>query len=217
VTDAAPQPEPASSPSPPPGMATRVCQKCSAEKPLTAFNARQRTCVDCVQAAKARTLERKDAVAWSPELGERIADMLAAGMTIAEICQSAGFPTSRQLRSWRRVNPDFDAACNLAETQSAAAHLDKAKEVLRNVEAGKLPASDGRLLFDGHIKLAATLNPSRYGSHATVDVTSAGRPLVDFGAAVQALIDALPAPSALPAPAPIDAEATPVPEERVLQ
>ena len=62
------------------------------------------------------------------------------------------------------------------------------------------------------MKLAATLNPTRYGSNATIDVTSAGRPLVDLGAAVQALIDALPTRSdALPAPEPLDAEAVPVP------
>jgi hypothetical protein len=195
--------------------ATKTCRKCSVEKPIVAFAGRQNTCIACRDAAKARTQDRKDNIAWSPELGDRITDMLAAGMTVAEVCAQTAMPTPRQLRAWRRGNPDFDAACEHAETQSAAAHLDKAKDVLRNVEAGKLPAADGRLLFDGHMKLAATLNPSRYGSHATVDVTSAGRPLVDFGAAVQALIDALP--TALPAPEPLDADATPVPEGRTLQ
>jgi hypothetical protein len=194
----------------------KTCRKCSISKPLLAFSGRQNTCVSCRDAQRQRTLERKEAVGWSPELGERIADMLAAGMTVAELCEQASMPTPRQLRAMRRANPDFDAACEQAEQQSAAAHLDRAKEVLRNVEAGKLPAADGRLLFDGHMRLAATLNPARYGSHATVDVTSAGRPLVDFGAAVQALIDALPA-RALPAPEPLDAEATPVPEGRTLQ
>ena len=74
--------------------------------------------------------------------------------------------------------------------QSAAAHLDAAKGVLRQVEEGKLPASDGRLLFDGHLKLATTLNPKRYGGQATVDITSAGRPLIDLGSAIKALLDA---------------------------
>lgn len=190
---------------------TKVCRKCSVEKALLAFRGRQNTCIQCVDAAKVRKLERKDQVAWSPELGERITDMLAAGMTVAEVCGQSAMPTSRQLKAWRRANPDFDAACDLAETQSAAAHLDKAKEVLRNVEAGNLQASDGRLLFDGHMKLAATLNPSRYGSNATIDVTSAGRPLVDLGSAIKALLDATANTVALPAPEPIDVEAEPVP------
>ena len=139
-------------PSPPPG--TKVCRKCGEAKPLLAFAGRQNTCIACREAAKARTLERKDSVAWSPELGERITDMTAAGMTIAEVCAQAAMPTPRQLKAWRRSNPEFDAAMEAAELQSAAVHLDAAKEVLRQVEDGKLPASDGRFLFDGHIKLA---------------------------------------------------------------
>jgi hypothetical protein len=180
-------------------------------KPLIAFQSRRHVCIDCTEAQRVKTLERKEAVAWTPELGERLTDMLAAGMTIAEVCAQAAMPTPRQLRAMRRANPAFDAACELAETQSAAAHLDRAKEALRKVEDGELPASDGRVLFDGHMRLAATLNPGRYGSHATVDVTSAGRPLVDLGTAVQALIDALPT-RALPAPEPLEVEAVPVPK-----
>jgi hypothetical protein len=190
-------------------LPTKPCAKCGMEKVLTEFSGRQRTCVTCVQAQRAKTQERKEQVAWSAELGERITDMLASGMTMAEVTAQAAMPTPRQLKAWRRGNPDFDAACLDAETQSAAAHLDKAKQVLADVESGKLASSDGKLLFDGHMKLAATLNPARYGTHATVDVTSRGRPLVDFGAAIEALISALPA---LPAPA-IEVEATEVPPE----
>jgi hypothetical protein len=168
-----------------------------------------------VQAAKARTLERKEAVVWSPELGERIVDMLAAGMTIEELCAQAGMPTPRQLRALRRTNPEFDAACDEALAQSAAAHLDRAKETLRKVEDGKLLASDGRVLFDGHMKLAATLNPSRYGAHATVDLSAGGKPLVSFVEAVEALIAVLPQQPTLPPP--IDVEATEVPSGATLQ
>jgi hypothetical protein len=201
-------------------MPQKECAECRQLLPLTAYNGKQRTCVRCVQAKRQRTMERKDAVAFSDALAEKIVDMLAAGMTLTEVCQSAGSPTPRQLRAWRRANPSFDAACDEALAQSAGAHLDKAKEVLRLVEAAKIPASDGKLLFDGHMKLAATLNPSRFGNNATIDVSSAGRPLVDFGAAIAALLSALPARAALPAPdKAIDVEATSVPpaDGRTLQ
>ena len=191
-------------------MPPKVCRRCNETKPLIAFAGRQNTCIQCRDAAKARTAERKEAVVYSPDLGERITDAIAAGSTIAEVCAQSAMPTPRQLRAWRRSNPDFDAACEAAEMQSAAGHLDAAKGVLRQVEAGKLPASDGRLLFDGHVKLAATLNPARYGSNATIDVTSAGRPLIDLGSAIKALLDAT-ANVTLPAPEPIDVEAEPVP------
>ena len=190
---------------------TKFCRKCSVEKPLLAFAGRQNTCVTCRDAAKARTQERKEQVAWAPELGERITDTIAAGSTIAEVCAQSAMPTPRQLKAWRRTNLEFDGAMEAAELQSASVHLDAAKQVLRQVEDGKLQASDGRFLFDGHIKLAGTLNPKRYSGNATtIDITSAGRPLIDLGSAIKALLDAT-ANAALPAPEPIDIEAEPVP------
>jgi terminase small subunit-like protein len=196
----------------PPGMPTKPCAKCGIEKPLLAYAGRQRTCQACVQAAKARTEERKDSVAYSDTLSERITDMLAAGMTIAEITAQAAMPTPRQLRAWRRSNPDFEAACLQAEQASASAHIDAAKQVVRQMEEGKIPAAEGNHIFNAHMKLAAVLAPARYGAHpVAIDITSQGRPLVDFGAAIEALINALPA-KALPAPA-IDIEASPAPTE----
>jgi len=206
VTGVSATPEPTTTASPPtPALGTKACSKCGQVKPLIAFPARRKVCAECEQAARARTQERKETVAWSPELGERISDMMGAGMTVAEITGQPAMPTPRQFKTWRRANPDFDAACLAAETESASFHVDKAKEVLRKVEAGDFPAADGRILFDGHVKLAGTLNPRRYGTAAaTIDVTSAGRPLIDFGAAIRALIDALPPPSAGALPAPTE-------------
>ena len=199
-------------------QATRTCQKCGQTKGLIEFKARRKTCAACETAAAAKRLERKDLVAFSDALAERIVDMLAAGATVAEVAEQSWGPTPRQLQAWRRGNVDFDAACQEAERLSAAAHLDLAKEALRQAKAGKLPVSDAKSLAETHLKLATTLNPARYGAHATVDVTSAGRPLVDFAAAISALIDALPTNSgALPAPEPLDVDATEVPEGRTLQ
>jgi hydroxylamine reductase (hybrid-cluster protein) len=196
---------------------TRVCASCGIAKPWTDYVARQKTCVACIQAKRARTQERREQIAYTPALGEKIADALASGSTVAEVCEQSAMPTPRQLRAMRRANPDFDAAMLQAEAESASAHVHKAKEVLRQLEAGKIPGSDAKTLFDGHMKLASTLNPSRYGSQAVaLDLTSAGRPLVDVGAALKALIDALPSlPAALPAPTPIDAEAVPVVTETI--
>jgi hypothetical protein len=188
---------------------TKVCSACGEVKPLVAFAPRRKRCTACDDAAKARTAERKESVAYTDVLAERIADMIAAGMTIEAVTAQPSMPTPRQLRAWRRANPDFDAALCAAEVESASAHLDRAKQVLADLETGKLQASDAKVLFDGHIKLAERLHPSRYAAGAlAIDVTSQGKPLVDFGAAIEALIAALPAVPALPKPEPvIEAEA----------
>jgi hypothetical protein len=205
MTDAAATPEPVPSP-PAPGL--KACAKCGEPKPLLAFPGRRNTCDRCIDAAKARRQERKEAIAYTPALGERICDLVAMGYTITEIAEMSGMPTARQMAAWRRGNPEFDAAMLEAEAHSAAAHIDKAKEALRQAEAGKVPVSDAKQLADAHLRLARTLNPKRYGSNATVDITTAGRPLLDFGAVVAALIATIPQP-ALPAPRPIEAEAVP--------
>ena len=119
----------------------KTCKKCGQTKPIIQYPGRRNTCQACLDFARAKTLAKKDFVAWTAELGEKIRDMVAAGMTVAEVCELPGMPTPRQLSRWRRTIPEFDAACDLAETQSAAAHLDTAKEVLRQVEGGKLPSS----------------------------------------------------------------------------
>jgi hypothetical protein len=199
---------------------TKTCRKCGETKPLLAYAGRQNTCVACTQAQRAKTQERKDAVAWSPELGERIVDCLAAGMTIAELTAPSWAPTARQLRAFRRSDPSFDAACDEALAQSAAAHLDKAKAVLQQLEAGKLPSSDAKTLFDGHMKLAATLDPRRYGNNATIDLTSAGKPVLDFDSVVAALLAAVPVTKALTKPdeaIDVQAEAVPPADGRTLQ
>jgi transposase-like protein len=193
-------------------LPTKICAKCQQTLPLTSFAGRQRTCVACVQAQRAKTAERKDAVAWSPELAERIVDALSAGMTVAEVTAQAAMPAPRQLRAWRRANSEFDAACAQAEQASAAAHIDAAKQVVRQMEEGKIPASDGNHIFNAHMKLAATLHPKRYGANPTIDITSAGKPIVDLGAVLEAAFAALPA-----LPKPIDVEAEEVPLDRTLQ
>jgi transposase-like protein len=200
---------------PAPSTATKVCTRCSAAKPLIAYPGRRSVCSECLEAAKARTAERKEAAVYSEALGQRITDALASGMTVAQVCEQASMPTPRQLRAWRRANPEFHAACEEAERLSAAAHLDKAKEVLVKLEAEELSAMDAKTLFDGHMRLASTLNPSRYGAHP--DLSPPSKALVDFASAIQALIDALPARVALPAPEPLDAEAVPVVPGRTLQ
>jgi terminase small subunit-like protein len=197
--------------------AIRTCKRCSETKGILEFDARRTTCRACYQAAAAKRQERKERVEYSDALAERIVDALASGMTVAEVTTQAAMPTPRQLRAWRRANPDFDAACLQAEQASAAAHLDKAKQVLADLEAGKLQGSDARTLFDGHMKLAAVLHPTRYGNNATIDISSQGKPLINFGAAIDALLAALPA-KALPAPAiDVEAEDASTVEERTLQ
>jgi hypothetical protein len=186
------------------------CIKCKTEKPLLAFAGKQNTCIACRDAARVRTLERKDAVAWSPELGERITDAIAAGMTIEAICASAGMPTERQYRKWRRTIPEFDAACDQAMAAQADAHIAMAHDALVKLRKGDIQAADARVIVEGALKLAAAVNPRKYGAlRVQADVTSGGQPLrqVSTLELAKALLVALPAALPPPSPPVIDVEA----------
>jgi terminase small subunit-like protein len=194
---------------------TKKCVRCQVDKPLLAYAGRQNTCIQCRDAAKVRTLERKDAVAWSPELGEKITDAIAAGLSLETICAGAGMPTARQLTKWRRTVPEFDQAMDAAFAAQADSHISLAHDTLLRLKDGKLPAADARVIVDSALKLAAAVNPRKYGAlRAQADVTSGGQPLKAVGTLelAKALLVALPM-AQLPAPTrTIDVEAVEAPD-----
>lgn len=153
---------------------TKTCVKCSQAKPLVAFAGRQNTCIACRDAAKARTLERKEAVAWTPELGERITDAVAAGLTVDEICQPAGMPTPRQLARWRRTIVEFDEAYERARAARADVRSDRIDQALNDLRAGKISAADCRTIVESELKMAALENPARYNPAQKVQAEVSG-------------------------------------------
>jgi hypothetical protein len=152
-------------------MPTKPCTKCGVEKPLTAFNGRQKTCVDCVQAAKVRTLERKEAVAYSLALSERICDLVAMGSTITDIAVMSGMPTARQIASWRRQHLEFQDAYEQARESRADARSDRVDQALNDLRAGKITAADCRVIVETELKMAGKENPARFGDRTVADVT----------------------------------------------
>jgi hypothetical protein len=150
---------------------TKVCRKCSVEKPLLAFRGRQNTCAQCTDAAKARTMERKDHISYTPALGEKIADLVAMGSTVPDIAGMSGMPTARQIASWRRQHPEFRDAYEEARECRADARSDRIDQALNDLRAGKITAADARVVVETELKLAARENPARYGDVTRADVT----------------------------------------------
>jgi transposase-like protein len=155
-------------------LPTRTCARCGADKPLTAFNARQKTCVACAQAAKAKTLERKDAIAYTSELAERITDAIAAGVPVSELCEQSGMPTRRQLARWRRQHPEFADAYEQARIARADARSDAVDEALADLRAGKITAAGCRVIVETHLKLASKESPAKYGDAVKVQAEVSG-------------------------------------------
>lgn len=152
-------------------MPTKPCAKCGVEKPLTAFAGRQNTCISCRDAAKARTMERKEHVAFTPALADKICDLIAMGSTITEVAAMSCMPTARQIASWRRQHPEFRDAYEQARESRADARSDRVDQALNDLRNGKITAADCRVIVETELKMAGKENPARFGDRTVTDVT----------------------------------------------
>jgi hypothetical protein len=144
-------------------MDKKSCIKCGVEKELIQFAGRQLTCISCRDAQRQKTLERKDAVAYSPELGAKICDLIALRTPVAKIAEMAGMPTQRQLASWRRTIPEFRELLEEARIARADARSDRVDQLLDDLVAGKIDHGTARVAIEAELKLASKEAPGRYG------------------------------------------------------
>jgi hypothetical protein len=153
---------------------TKACRKCGEAKPLLAFAGRQNTCIACRDAAKARTLERKARIEYSPALAAKIADMIAMRVPVAKVAEMAGFPTQRQIASWRRTIPEFREMLEEARIARADARSDRVDQLLDDLVAGKIDHATARVAIEAELKLASKEAPARYGDVTKVQQEISG-------------------------------------------
>ena len=53
----------------------------------------------------------------TPELRDRICDLLCDGVPMTAICRTAGVPGRSTIQRWRRDDPAFDRSCGFAQEQ----------------------------------------------------------------------------------------------------
>ena len=140
-----------------------------------------------------------------------ICDRLAHGETLVKICQSEHLPSRTTVLRWVNENRDnfggrFARARDLQFEYWADQLIDTGDAAIDKPET----APGARLASENRRWLLARLKPSLYSEKFQADITSAGQPLqvanLDLA---KALLQVLPT-VALPAPEPIDLEATSV-------
>jgi hypothetical protein len=155
-------------------ITTKLCAKCGVAKPWTDYDARNRVCRPCRDAAKAKVAERKERVEYSGAIAERIVDGVASGLTFAEICAPVGMPTVRQLTAWRRRHPELADAMDVARTHRATIRSDRIDETLAELRAQKISAADARTIIDAEMKLMALEDPARFNPATKVQAEVSG-------------------------------------------
>jgi transposase-like protein len=207
----------------PTSIPTKRCEgACGRTLPLTSFAGRQRSCVDCAaQVRRERAAEQADAkppaaaskrpTEYSPEIGQAIAERIAAGGTIKAVCAEAGMPSRETLARWRIEHPELAAMLAQAREARADIRADRVDEYIAAVRRGDLDANAARVMIDAELRLARVEHPARYGEKVHADLTSGGAPLqagtsLDLAKALLAVLPRL----ALPPPEPLEVEAVPV-------
>ena len=98
----------------------------------------------------------------TPELRDRILDLLAEGVPMRVICRTAGMPSRATVVRWRRADAGFDSVCRLMQLEGYD-HLmrcvvDEVERVMK-----KRGAAIGRLVFNLRREQLARMNPRFFG------------------------------------------------------
>jgi hypothetical protein len=161
-------------------LPTKVCATCEAEKPITAYNGKYRSCRDCAEKARLRkAAEKPEAkekrvarppVEYTSELGQRVCDLIAEGEAIVDICAKPGFPSARDIARWRVHHDEFAIALAAAKDTRADFRADTIHGYVREMKAGKLDPATGKACIDALRWLAGKDSP-RYADRTVSDVT----------------------------------------------
>lgn len=159
---------------------TKICATCEAEKPITAYIGKQRSCRDCAEKARrARAAEkpgakaakvRKPSVEYTPELGRQVCDLIAEGETLTDICNMPGFPAVRDIARWRTEVDEFAQALAIAKDVRADIRVDSIAKTVREMRKGEIDPGIGKAVVDG-LKWLAGKDSPRYADKVTIDQT----------------------------------------------
>ena len=117
----------------------------------------------------------------TPELTDKVLSRLASGENLIDICNDKKMPCLRTVQNWKRADPDFREAFNLALHDN----VDTLVAIMENIASGGSMSTGNverdKLLITVIKWRAAKLHPDQYGDrmdlnvkHATTTVTIDG-------------------------------------------
>jgi ribosomal protein L40E len=164
----------------PTDLPTKICATCEAEKPITAFIGKHRSCRDCAEKARrAKAAEkpgakvakvRKPLVEYTPDLGRQVCDLIAEGETLTDICLMPGFPAIRDIARWRTEIDEFAVAFAIARDTRADIRVDGIAKTVKDMRAGTLDPGIGKPVIEG-LKWLAGKDSPRFADKVTIDQT----------------------------------------------
>jgi hypothetical protein len=123
----------------------------------------------------ARKSKRRSPIFYSPELGERICERLAAGERWHNMAGKPGLPTHATIYKWADDHPAFGAAFALAKRAGADGRADRALNVAEAATKESLPVDRFHV---GTLKWTIERDDKAYGRRKDEPDLGAGRRLI---------------------------------------
>jgi hypothetical protein len=108
---------------------------------------------------------------YTPEVAQVICEQVAAGSNLLRICSDALMPNRDTIYKWLDSNPLFSDNYARAREKRADARFDKMDQVILDMRAGSIDASQARVEIDTLKWQAGKENWKKYGDRQDVNIT----------------------------------------------
>lgn len=105
-------------------------------------------------------------ITYSPEIVERICELVACGSNISKVCQSEGMPTKQAVYLWLVKYPEFKSKYESARLARLETIHDELRDKLENCPNDKGSIKKLELLIKMELWMMEKLNPQKYGQRA---------------------------------------------------
>jgi hypothetical protein len=95
----------------------------------------------------------------TPELEQKICDLLVAGYSIRKICRMNGMPDRNTLMKLERENPEFSANIGRAREAKLEDDAEELEEINEQVKQGLIPAAEANVISNNIKWTASRLLP----------------------------------------------------------
>jgi hypothetical protein len=127
--------------------------------------------------------DRRPRQPYSPEIADRICEMMIEGRSLREICAMSGMPARRTVFYWLRDHQEFRDRYEIARLMQVEWWAHEIIEIADDASGDFVITDSGervvdhehinraRLKIDARKWLMSKLHPQRYGDRVTADVT----------------------------------------------
>jgi hypothetical protein len=98
----------------------------------------------------------------TPELRERLLELLCEGLPLRVICRMPGMPSREAVYAWRRIDPAFDRSCRFMAQEGRINLIELVSEEFDRLMEQAGPAV-ARRVFDLRRRQLVRVNPRYFG------------------------------------------------------